>query len=108
MGYVVGTGDTVMGYLWADPLRAGHPDSPSNKILWFVRSPRQGHDLTVRAHPRGAEQPVVSYAFPANSGPGEIYPSAIDVPQPGCWTLDLSWGRHRDRVDLRYAPSQPK
>jgi len=39
---------------------------------------------------------------PANSGPGEIYPSIVDVPQPGCWRFDLSWSGHRATVYLEY------
>jgi hypothetical protein len=100
--YVLGAGDTIMGYIWGFPLRAGHPDNPSNKILWYVRLPRDGQPLVVRAHPATAATPVVSYRFPADSGPGEIYPSIVDMPAPGCWTLDLSWGAHRDRTQLSY------
>ena len=102
MPYVLGTNDTIMGYLFGFPLRACHPDNPSNKILWYVRLPRDGHPLVVRAHPAGGTTPVVSYSFPADSSPGEIYPSAVDVPTPGCWTLDLSWGAHRDTTRLSY------
>jgi hypothetical protein len=102
MPYVVGARDLIMGYLWATPLRAGHPDNPSNKILWYVRLPRSGQPLRVHAHPSGAREPAVSYEKPADSSPGEIYPSGIDVPRPGCWTLELSWGPNTDQVDLLY------
>jgi hypothetical protein len=102
MPYVLGARDLIMGYLWATPLRAGHPDNPSNKILWYVRPPRSGQPLRVHAHPRGAREPAVSYEKPADSSPGEIYPSGIDVPQRGCWTLELSWGPNTDQVDLLY------
>ncbi|MDG4858992.1 hypothetical protein P8605_12640 [Streptomyces sp. T-3] len=102
--YVLGTRDAAMGYVWAKPLRAGGGADSGNKILWFVRHPRMGDPLTVRAHPRDAERPVVTSTESADSGPGEIYPSGIDVPHPGCWTLELSWGVHRDEVDLEFAP----
>jgi hypothetical protein len=104
MPYVVAAGGTVMGYFWTFPLRAGHRDNPSNKILWYVRLPRAGHSLVVPAYPRGETRPLVSYEFAANTSPGEIYPTAIDVPRPGCWTIELSWGAHKDRLDLRYLP----
>jgi hypothetical protein len=100
--YVLAAGGTIMGYLWRFPLRAGHRADPANKILWYVRLPRAGNPLVVRTHPAGRPGPAVSYRFPPTSGPGEIYPSIIDVPRPGCWTLDLSWGAHADRADLRF------
>ncbi|MFC4585097.1 hypothetical protein [Sphaerisporangium corydalis] len=100
--YVLGDqGDTV-GFLFAEPLRAGAPTDPANKILWYVRHPRGTFDLRVTAHPRGKDRPVVHTSFAANSGPGEIYPSVTDVPTPGCWTFELTWGPHHDTVDLRY------
>ncbi|MFG1878271.1 hypothetical protein ACGFIV_25825 [Sphaerisporangium sp. NPDC049003] len=100
--FVLGREGDALGYLFADPLRAGTPTSPSNKILWYVRLPRDSQDLRVVAHPRGAERPVVRAAFPSDSGPGEIYPSVTDVPEPGCWTFELTWGAHHDTVDLLY------
>ena len=36
------------------------------------------------------------------SEPGEIYPSEIVVPSPGCWHFTLSWNGHTDTVDLWY------
>jgi hypothetical protein len=86
------------------PLQAGHPTNPANKILWLVRLPRGGSDLTVKAHPWDAAAPVVTAQEPANAGPGEIYPSIVDMPGAGCWHLDLSWNGHADAIDLRYAP----
>ena len=35
-------------------------------------------------------------------GPG---PSYVNCPAAGCWTLNLSWSGHRDRVELRYVAS---
>ncbi|WP_326823622.1 hypothetical protein OHA77_36520 [Streptosporangium sp. NBC_01639] len=100
--YVVSAGGDVVGYLFACPLRAGRPTNPSNKILWYVRLPREGNDLVMTGHPRGAAGPVVRHRFPADSSPGEIYPSGVDVPTPGYWTFELAWGEHRDTVDLKY------
>jgi hypothetical protein len=37
-----------------------------------------------------------------NSGPGEIYPSIIDVPEAGCWHFALAWNGHRSVVALAY------
>ncbi|GII80849.1 hypothetical protein Sru01_58310 [Sphaerisporangium rufum] len=98
--YVVGTAGEVLGYLFVRPLRAGKPTSPSNKILWYVR--QAGEEMRLTIHPRGADRPVVRATFPAAIGPGEIYPSTVDVPGPGCWTVEFAWGSRRDSVDLRY------
>ena len=35
-----------------------------------------------------------------DGGPG---PSIIDLPAPGCWSLNLSWGDHHDHLRLEYA-----
>ena len=100
--YVIGTPDAAAGFLFGFPLRAGHPQNPSNKILWVVRTPRQGSKLQIDGHPLGAEQPAVHESQPANSGPGEIYPDGVDVPVPGCWHFTLRWATGEAAVDLDY------
>jgi hypothetical protein len=94
---------TVVGFLYGYPLRAGHPTSPTNKVLWVVRLPRDRSDLTITAHPVGAASPVITVVQAADSGPGEIYPSVVDVPTPGCWVLDLAWSSHRTTLQLPYS-----
>lgn len=89
-------------FLFGYPLRAGHPDNPSNKILWVMRLPRAGTDLVISGHPLGRSAPVVTLQQPANSAPGEIYPSIVDMPTPGCWRLSLQWHGHTDSIDLPY------
>lgn len=101
--YAIDRSQTVAGFLWAYPFRAGHPDSPANKVLFVVRLPRAGSDLTITAHPAGTATPVVTVVQAADSGPGEIYPSIIDVPTAGCWVLDLAWSSHRATLQLPYA-----
>jgi hypothetical protein len=105
LSYVIATPDVAAGFLFANPLRAGHPENPSNKILWVVRTPRQGAALQIDAHPLDAQQPTVHEAQPANSGPGEIYPDGVDVPSPGRWHLTLRWATGRAEVDLEYVPA---
>jgi hypothetical protein len=94
---------TVAGFVFGYPLRAGHPENPANKILWVVRLPRGGSDLTVTAHPLGAATPVVKIVQAANSGPGEIYPTIVDVPAAGCWVLNLAWASHQAVLALPYS-----
>jgi hypothetical protein len=45
---------------------------------------------------------VVRSSWSAGSSPGNIYPSDIEVPAPGCWRFTLAWHRHTDTVDLWY------
>jgi hypothetical protein len=47
--------------------------------------------------------PVVRESLPADAGPGEIYPSYVNVPKPGCWQLSLRWAGHSDQLTLRYS-----
>jgi len=94
--YVVATPDIAMGYLFSS-LTAGPTD---NKILWYVRLPRNGQPLTAEGHPLGASGPLVRFSQPANSGPGEIYPSGPSVPAAGCWHFTLTWDGNSAQVDL--------
>src|SRR5438094_4227393 len=100
--YVIGHPALVAGFLFGDPLRAGHPENPSNKVLWVVRMPRDGSPLVVDGHPLGGTEPQVHLTQPANSGPGEIYPSIVDVPSAGCWQFDLQWAHSHVQVELNY------
>jgi hypothetical protein len=93
---------SAAGFLFGYPLRAGHPENPSNKILWVVGMPRNGSPLEIQVHPLNAAEPSVTVTQPANSSPGEIYPSIVDVPKPGCWHFDLAWSGHQASVDLMY------
>lgn len=100
--YVVAEHGRAIAFIFGYPLRAGDPANPDNKILWVVRSPRDGSDLVIHARPLHATTPVVTVRQAANSGPGEIYPSDVNVPAPGCWRMTLRWNGHADSIDLGY------
>lgn len=100
--YVVAIPPSAAGFIFGYPLRAGHPQSPTNKILWVVGLPRNGSPLEVSGRPLNATTPSIHQTQLADSGPGEIYPSIIDVPKPGCWRFDLSWAGNHTAVDLEY------
>jgi hypothetical protein len=100
--YVIANPPNTGAFLWANPLRAGHPGNPSNKIFWVVGLPRNGTALQVAGHPAGASTPTIHDLIPANSSPREIYPSIVDVPKPGCWHFDLSWAGHKAAVELQF------
>jgi hypothetical protein len=75
----------------------------------FVRAVASGHrhrrpgaPLRLTGHPLNAATPVVRSSWSAGSSPGNIYPSDIEVPAPGCWRFTLAWHRHTDAVDLWY------
>jgi hypothetical protein len=98
--YVTGSANAVMGYLFAHPLYAPVSPRRSNKILWFVRYPRDGHPLRLTGHLVSDPGRTVTEQFPDNSWPGEIYPSDVTVPVPGCWSFTLRWGSHADHLSL--------
>jgi hypothetical protein len=100
--YVVAHPALAAGFLFADPLRAGHPGSPANKILWVVRTARNGTPLVIDGHPLNATSPRVHTTQEANSSPGETYPTIVDVPTAGCWQFDLHWANSRAEVELNY------
>ena len=100
--YVIASPPQAAGFLFAQPLRAGHPENPANKILWVVRQPRNGKSLEITGHPVDATSPSIDELESPNSGPGQIYPSIVDVPQSGCWHFDLFWAGNKASVDLLY------
>ena len=100
--YALAKREQVAGFLFGYPLMAGNPQPFSDKILWVVASPRDGMPLRLTGHPLNAVKPVVSSTWPADSTPGEIYPSEIEVTAPGCWQFTLSWNGHTDTIDLWY------
>jgi hypothetical protein len=92
----------VAAVLFGSPLTAPPRKDRNNKILWIVRTPRNGRPLKVTATPIRQSKPVVRVQVPADSTPGEIYPSIIDVPTPGCWRFQLEWAGHRSTMTLAY------
>jgi hypothetical protein len=101
--YVISARGNVVGVLFSHQLRSGRPENPANKILWIVRQPRNGQPLHIHAAPIGFTSRGVTTSWPANSSPGEIYPSIDDVPLPGCWRFSLRWAGHSDVVALHYS-----
>ena len=67
------------------------PDGGSNKILWVTQTPAT--QLTIVAHPAGASTPMVNINFPTNEE--DQTPSYVNLPTPGCWSFQLSWGAVR-------------
>jgi hypothetical protein len=89
----------VLHPLKAPPLATG----AQNKILWVAREPRNGSDLVLTLRPSGGGG-AVTVRQPADSSPGEIYPSIVDVPTAGCWHAVAEWDGHRATFELAYQP----
>jgi hypothetical protein len=100
--YALSKQGNVAAILFGNPLRSGHPTGHSNKILWIVREPRNGRSLNLTARPLHLPSPTLRVVDAADSSPGEIYPSILDVPTSGCWHLMLEWDGNRAALDLRY------
>lgn len=99
--YVVAASGLAIGYLFSFPLRA---TPEGNKILWYVGTTRKGFALDATGHPINAIGPIATFTKAADSGPGEIYPSGVVVPSPGCWHFTLVWqgGDQHAAVDLLF------
>ena len=99
----MGVRGDIVAILWGGPktsLYAPPQKNQNNKILWVSRLPLSATSLsplTIRATLNGTHL-VASRELP--NGPG---PSFVNLPAPGCWTLDLSWAGHQDQVDLWYS-----
>lgn len=79
----------ILALFWGNPpyLAAGthRPDGSANKVLWV--SEAGSSSLQVAAHLLDRPAAPVNFTFPAS---GFEFPSTIDLPEPGCWRLDLT------------------
>ncbi|WP_244236920.1 hypothetical protein [Micromonospora violae] len=102
--HVFSANGDIVAVLFAHPLRQVREDGSNNKILWVARADTTSPDptapatLVITARLDGTDTRVIREVA---GGPG---PSIIDLPQAGCWRLDLSWSGHTDTIDLVYAP----
>jgi hypothetical protein len=100
--FAVSDQGNAAGFVFGYPLTVASRPNMDNKILWVVRTPNDGQPLMITARRVGVSGPVVRVQLPADSGPGEIYPSIIDVPTAGCWHFTLQWPHASATVDLQY------
>ncbi|MET7748422.1 hypothetical protein [Micromonospora sp. NPDC005367] len=105
MAHVMGDNGDIVAALFGHPLRLNRTDGSNNKILWVSRpavnspDPTVSPDLEITASLAGTDTRVTREIA---GGPG---PSIIDLPQAGCWRLELRWSGHTDTMDLVYAES---
>ncbi|MFU8852871.1 hypothetical protein ACNAW0_18060 [Micromonospora sp. SL1-18] len=101
--HVFGAQGEIVAVLFAHPLVWERNDGINNKILWVSRpaptpsDPTSAADLLITATLDGTDTRVTREV---PGGPG---PSIIDLPQAGCWHLDLRWSGRTDTMDLVYA-----
>lgn len=98
MPYVLGDRGDIVAILWSDddPLVVPPAVDRNNKILWVARV-SSGGSLHIRAQSTDSGE---SATRTVHGGPG---PSIIDLPTPGCWSLDVTWGEQHDHLQLEYA-----
>lgn len=96
MPHVVGDRGEIVAAIFGYPLAVSRPAGTTNKILWVARSSSPPGDLLIEAKLDGSDTSVTRRV---PGGPG---PSVIDLPQPGCWRLTLTWHGHTDTLDLVY------
>jgi hypothetical protein len=90
----------VFGYPLLSPASA---TGRQNKILWIAREPRGGSELKLTLRPEAGGD-AVQTSEPSGASPGEIYPSIVDVPAAGCWSVVAEWNGHRATLELSYQP----
>ena len=96
MPHVIGDRGDIVAAIFGYPLAVSRPQGTANKILWVSKSSGPPGDLLIEAELDG---PGTSAARRVPGGPG---PSIVDLPQPGCWHLTLTWPGHTDTMDLIY------
>ena len=100
--HVAGRRGDIMAILFGGTLSAPPAPDRNNKILWVSRPEVVlGDPLVIVARRDGAAGEVRREVA---GGPG---PSTVDLPEPGCWRLTLTWSGHSDTLDLTYVPGGP-
>jgi hypothetical protein len=84
----------IAAYFWHAPPRLviAHEGDVGTKVLWVTHG-AAAPELVITARPADnpTAAPVVVRVTAAASPLGN-YPSSIDLPTPGCWTLQLTLG----------------
>jgi hypothetical protein len=93
------------------PAGGRFPGGPSTKFLWWA--PRPGASLTILARRLDAPGRFRARFNSATGDVGDrgnqtIFPSIIDVPRAGCWSLILRTGRSAGNVVFQVTPATAK
>jgi hypothetical protein len=97
----LGRSGEIIAILFGGTLYSPPSDEVSNKILWVAKDGTTGPEGLVISAQRmdGAEPLGEPVERVVEGGPG---PSTIDLPEPGCWRLSLTWADRTDSLDLEY------
>ena len=98
--FVTSKSGELVAIIFADPLVSPAVPDRGNKILWVTTegdSESVGADLHIAGTLEGG---TATMQATVDGGPG---PSTVDVPVPGCWHFDLTWGNQHDSVDIAYS-----
>ena len=99
--HALGRNGEIAAILFGGTLFAPPDNLISNKILWVGRDPatRFGQ-LVISAQRMDGSTPVGDpVERVVDGGPG---PSTIDLPEAGCWRMNLRWADRTDSIDLDY------
>ena len=105
MPHVFGANGEIVAVLFKHPLGQAGKNRANNKILWVARPTTTPSDaaspdtLRITATLDGTGTRVTREVA------GGPRPSIIDMPQAGCWHLELRWSGRTDTMDLVYADS---
>ena len=100
MPFITSKSGAMVAIVFANPLISPALPDLGNKILWVTNDDDSATDgLHIAGH---LENGTATMKATVDGGPG---PSLINVPVAGCWHFDLSWGSHRDTIDIPYAKS---
>lgn len=105
MPHVFSTSGEIVAVLFGHPLAQVRKGTSNNKILWVARPTTAPSDaaspnaLMITATLDGTGTRVNQEVA---GGPG---PSIINMPQAGCWRLELRWSGRTDTMDLVYVDS---
>ena len=100
MPFATSSGGTMVAIVFADPLVSPELPDRGNKILWVTSdNDSAGQALHINGHREGGTGTMTETV---DGGPG---PSYVDVPAPGCWVFDLTWGKHHETIALNYVPA---
>ena len=101
MPHAVGRSGEIAAILFGDPLSSPPSTEHTNKVLWVAReASTSAPTLTISAQLMDGATPVgAAVERHVDGGPG---PSIVDLPDPGCWRLTLTWGDRTDSLDLEY------
>ena len=92
--HVLSEDGAVVAILFGSTLHAPPSAEVTNKILWVTREPLAG-PLRIDAVREG----TTTHVHRKLAGAG---PSIVDLPEPGCWHLDLRLTDYRGSIDLDY------